>query len=155
MRECGPCTACCTVLAVPELEKGTYQACGHLCEAGCGIYADRPGSCRTFECEWLRGMLEIDGSVDTDLRPDACGVIFEYRPDTPFGEMYTAWEVEPGASASGHARSVIEGLQETFLVAIMTRHQDGREWSDRRLVGPSNLVTRASDTMWSRRRDVG
>jgi len=55
IRECGSCSACCTVTGVPEIEKGTYEACKH---AGCGIYADRPGSCRTFGCQWLRGMLD-------------------------------------------------------------------------------------------------
>ena len=125
MRACGSCSACCDVLAVAELEKGTYEACAHVCEAGCGIYADRPGSCRTFECEWLRGTLEVDGAVDPDLRPDACGVIFEYRPETAFGEVFAAWEVEPGASATGPAREVIEGLEESFPVIIMTHGPGG------------------------------
>jgi len=123
---------------VAELAKGIYESCVHVCQAGCGIYADRPGSCRTFECQWLRGTLEVDGSVDPDLRPDACGVIFEYQPETAFGEAYAAWEVEPGASASGHARSIIQGLQERFLVIIMTPGQDGEEGrADRRFVGPT------------------
>jgi Fe-S-cluster containining protein len=115
------------VLGVHELDKATYETCEHLCETGCGIYAERPGSCRTFECQWLRGALEVDGSVDTDMRPDASGVIFDYQPLTAFGEVFTAWEVEPGASARGHARSIIEGLEERFLVVIMTRGPDGEE----------------------------
>ena len=137
VRECGACTACCTVLGVAELEKGTYEPCTHLCEAGCGIYADRPGSCRTFECQWLRGALEVDGAVDPALRPDACGVIFEYQPDSAFGEAYAAWEVEPGASDSGPARRIIEGLAERFLVVVMTHVPDGDTVGvDRRLLGP-------------------
>ena len=150
IRECGSCSACCTVIGVPEFAKGTYEACKHLCETGCGIYAERPGSCRRFECQWLRGVLEVDGSVDTALRPDSCGVILDYLPESAFGAVFVAWEVEPGASASGHARDIIEGLAERFLVLVMTRDLDGGKGpGDRRFVGPHHLVSQASDVMWS------
>lgn len=138
-------------MGVHEIEKDTYQACDHLCEAGCGIYADRPRSCRTFECQWLRGVLEVDGSVDIALRPDSCGVIFDYQPQSAFGEAFMAWEVAPGASASGDARNIIEELGEGFLVVIMTHDPDGEKGlGERRLVGPPHLVRQASDVMWSR-----
>ena len=120
VRACGSCTACCTVMGVPELGKSTYDACAHLCGMGCAIYDDRPGSCRTFVCQWLRGVLEVDGRVDPDLRPDVCGVIFDYQPDSPFGEVYVAWEVESGASAIGPGREIIEGLEESFQVIVMS-----------------------------------
>jgi hypothetical protein len=144
------------VFAVHELEKGTYEACTHLCEVGCGIYADRPGSCRRFECQWLRGVLEVDGTVDTDLRPDSCGVVFEYQPGTAFGDVFKAWEVEPGASMRGHASRIIEELKERFLVVITTcePHPEKRQ-GDRRLMGPPHLVAQASDVMWSRTADPG
>jgi hypothetical protein len=146
VRACGSCSACCTVMAVHELEKGTYEACRHLCESDCGIYADRPTSCRTFECQWLRGVLEVDGSIDIALRPDSCGVIFDYQPESAFGAVFTAWEVEAAASAGGHARDIIRGLAESFLVIVMMCGPD----VDRRFVGPPHLVARASDVMWSR-----
>ena len=156
IRACGSCTACCTVMGVSEIEKGAYEACEHLCDAGCGIYLDRPGSCRTFECQWLRGVLEVDGDVDTDLRPDSCGVIFDYQPETAFGEAFLAWEVEPGASASGHAKNILNGLAERFLVIIMSRGQDGEKGlGERRFAGPPHLVSRASDAMWSRPAEPG
>jgi Fe-S-cluster containining protein len=137
------------VIGVHEIEKGTYEACKHRLEVGCGIYADRPGSCRTFECQWLRGMLEVDGTIDTEMRPDSCGVIFDYQPDSAFGEVFKAWEVEPGASARGHARNIIKGLEEKFLVVIMT--PDGENGlGDRRFVGPPHRVMQASAVMWSR-----
>ena len=151
IRECGSCSACCTVIGVLELAKGTYEACKHLCEAGCGIYAERPGSCQTFACQWLRGVLEVDGAIDTEMRPDACGVVFDYQPDTAFGEVFTAWEVEPGASAVGHARSIIKGLEERFLVIIMSRGEDGEDGlGERRFVGPPHLVTQAAHVMCGR-----
>jgi hypothetical protein len=139
------------VLGVPEIAKGTYESCAHLCEAGCGIYSERPGSCRKFECQWLRGVLEVDGSIDTDMRPDASGVIFDYQPDTAFGALYTAWEVWPGASASGHAKGIIKGLKESFLVAIMTRGASGEPGPGApSFVGPPHRVAQAGDVMWSR-----
>jgi hypothetical protein len=139
-------------MSVHEIAKGMYEACEHLCGAGCGIYAERPGSCQTFECQWLRGVLEVDGVMDTEMRPDACGVIFDYQPDTPFGEVFTAWEIEPGASASGHGRSIIKGLEERFLVIIVTRGPNGDKGpGERRFVGPPHLVAQAADVMWSRK----
>lgn len=147
MRACGPCTACCTAVAVPELEKGAYQPCVHLCGSGCGIYAERPASCRRFECQWLQGMLEMDGGVDAALRPDACGVMVDYQPDSAFGELYTAWEIEPGAAAAGPGRDILRGLAETFLVLVVTPGPDG---PGRRFVGPDPHVRRANDALWSR-----
>jgi hypothetical protein len=45
---------------------------------GCGIYADRPASCRTFVCAWLQGELplwarpdKIHGVVNGLSTPDA------------------------------------------------------------------------------------
>lgn len=131
-RSCGACSACCTVLGVAELGKDRYQPCAHLGGSGCGIYAERPTSCRRFECQWLRGVLEVDGSVDPTLRPDACGVVFDYQPESAFGEMYVAWELEPGASASAPARDVVRELAEGFLVMVVTPGPDGVQ---RRFVG--------------------
>jgi hypothetical protein len=53
-RSCGGCTLCCKVLAVPDIDKPGGLWCVH-CKpgSGCGIYADRPGGCRTFLCGWL------------------------------------------------------------------------------------------------------
>jgi hypothetical protein len=70
MRECGECTACCTVTHVPELQKPIRVTCNH-CKAGCSIYEDRPASCRAYACAWLQGDLK------EDMRPDKIGVMFE------------------------------------------------------------------------------
>jgi hypothetical protein len=92
----------------------------------------------------------VDGTIDTRLRPDACGVIFDYQPDTAFGEVFTAWEVEPGASASGWARNIIKGLEERFLVIILSCVPDGGSGPGvPRFVGPRHRVAQASDLMWS------
>ncbi|MDX1493825.1 MAG: hypothetical protein R3253_07200, partial [Longimicrobiales bacterium] len=117
-RKCGPCSACCGVMAVHELSKSQYTECEHVCANGCGIYAQRPTSCRTFECQWLRGLLEVDGSFDPALRPDVCGVIFDYQPGTTFGDVYTVWEVEAGAAGKAPALEIVRGLAERFLVVV-------------------------------------
>lgn len=136
-RVCGPCSACCRAIAVHELEKEAWQACGHLRADACGIYARRPESCRSFSCQWLRGLLEADGIIDDDLRPDVCGVIFDFQPDTAFGDIYTAWEVDPGAAERGRARDIIEGLAERFPVMIVTPDPDGEDGTSRRkFAGP-------------------
>lgn len=147
-RECGPCTACCMVFAISELDKGMYDRCTHVCEAGCGIYPTRPEPCQAFRCQWLRGVLEVDGSVDPAMRPDACGVIVDFQPQTADGDMYTAWEVERGASDSETARAILEGLQERFLVMIVTRSSDAyRGVGERRFVGPTHRVAQAQERM--------
>lgn len=151
LRSCGSCTACCTALGVPELGKSTYRRCTHLCDNGCGIYTERPGSCRTFECQWLRGLLELDDGIDMDLRPDACGVIFDYQPGSAFGELYTAWEMTAGASAAGPAGQVVEELAEHFLVLVVTPPEvgeDGPGW--RGFLGPPELVRQAREAMRGR-----
>lgn len=63
-RKCGPCTLCCTAMAVPEIMKAAGDPCEFLTPGGCGIYDTRPDSCATFACLWLRG---VDG---LDRRPD-------------------------------------------------------------------------------------
>ena len=139
-RACGSCSACCRSMAVHELKKDAWTRCTHLCDGGCGIYPERPASCRNFSCQWLRGVLEVDGTVDPGLRPDACGVIFDYQPESPYGQMYTAWEVRPGASARSPAREVIEGLAEHFSVMLVSPAPEGAaEPSIRRLVSEEPL----------------
>lgn len=53
-RSCGTCTLCCKLLAIRELEKPRGAWCPHCVPGtGCGIYADRPPSCREFHCAYL------------------------------------------------------------------------------------------------------
>jgi hypothetical protein len=58
MRECGECQLCCELVSVPELNKPTNTKCIHQCEAGCGIYSERPDACRAFECLWIQGIID-------------------------------------------------------------------------------------------------
>ena len=75
-RKCGACTLCCTALAVPELGKKNGEPCVHITSEGCGIYEDRPLSCRAFECAWLQGA--GDG---LHTRPDFTGGVLGVEDD--------------------------------------------------------------------------
>ncbi len=55
-RACGTCTLCCKVIGVAELNKQPGTWCTHCMRGkGCGIYPQRPVSCRTFFCLWMTG----------------------------------------------------------------------------------------------------
>ena len=64
-RGCGGCTLCCKVMEVPEIDKPAGAWCPS-CKVGegCGIYATRPGNCRTFACGFLH-----DPGLDERWRP--------------------------------------------------------------------------------------
>jgi hypothetical protein len=59
MRECGECTECCISASVEEIDKPMGVHCKNLCDIGCSIYKDRPGACRFFSCQWLKGISKM------------------------------------------------------------------------------------------------
>jgi hypothetical protein len=90
---------------IPELDKPAGQKCQHD-NGRCSIYAERPQSCRAYNCFWLRGDLfrtkkKTRGKGRDpieSLRPDRIGVIFDNAVSV---ERQTttivAREVQPGA----------------------------------------------------------
>jgi hypothetical protein len=71
-RECGSCTLCCKVLAVPALEKPGGTWCRHCRPGrGCGIYEERPPECRTFRCLWL-----ADPKFPEEFKPERSKLVF-------------------------------------------------------------------------------
>lgn len=114
-RECGSCTACCTVLAVDELEKKNNVPCCHLAGGeGCSIYTTRPGACRQWSCLWLKGGLK----GDVRRRPDHLGLVFSDDVHGPF-PMLTAYEVWAGASREPHAKYVLDRLGECCNMVLV------------------------------------
>jgi len=77
-KECGPCTMCCKILVIEELEKDAGPLCKH-CKVGkgCKIYSKRPDTCREYECSWM-----TDRTMSPQLRPDKTGTILQIDPDT-------------------------------------------------------------------------
>jgi hypothetical protein len=70
-RQCGSCTLCCKVMTIQELAKPAGQWCPHCAIGkGCGIYEDRPESCRLFKCVWL-----VDPTMPDELKPEKSKVV--------------------------------------------------------------------------------
>lgn len=71
-RDCGDCTACCTVLTVntPDFSKPAGTPCINLSRAGCRIHDVRPHICRTWFCGWRRVATMPDAA-----RPDRSGLL--------------------------------------------------------------------------------
>lgn len=116
-RACGPCTACCTVMAVTELRKPSRRACDHVGYEGCRIHAERPASCRAFDCLWLRGAI-----ADESMRPDLSGVMFDHFVVRGTTDSHTvAFELWSGALDAPEVRALIAALRELHPVASSLR----------------------------------
>jgi len=64
-------------MGVAAVDKPPGVWCRHFkAGAGCAIYTDRPGECRTFECEWLR-----NERWAKDWRPDRSKMIMVTEND--------------------------------------------------------------------------
>lgn len=97
MKSCGTCGMCCKLMAIPALGKPSHAWCAHYAKGrGCGIYADRPQACRTFECLYLTAP-----ALSDEWRPDKAKfmiwtgaedrrLIVEVDPASP-----AAWRREP------------------------------------------------------------
>lgn len=72
-RTCGNCAACCggwLRLVVGDLIVDGAP-CPHSTGHSCGIYEQRPTTCRDFACAWLKS----GGLIPSGFRPDKVGVI--------------------------------------------------------------------------------
>lgn len=69
-------------MAVRELDKAPWAACGHLAPAGgCGVWGDHPPSCRSFHCLWRVS----EHILPAEMFPADCGVLLaaEVTPAWP------------------------------------------------------------------------
>jgi len=135
-RSCLPCTACCTCIGVEELDKAPGEPCPHLTDKGCGIYPDRPETCRNWKCLWLNQ--KADGKTDVLDRPDQLGIVI-YPQNTQLGFAFCVFEVRPGAAREGLARNYIEAFAKRTAVFIMT--------NPRELLGPPEVLEKARDIL--------
>lgn len=72
VRECGSCSLCCKLLPIdaPGIEKPAAKWCSHWSKATkCGIYEQRPETCRTFNCLWRLGV------IPEQFKPDKVGAV--------------------------------------------------------------------------------
>jgi len=117
-RACGDCTACCTVLAVSELQKPMRWACNHVSCSGCGVYESRPGSCRVFNCLWLRGAI----SGDDSRRPDRLGLLFDCFRSSITNELrFVVFELWNGAFDEPAGAALLAELARTREVQLSYR----------------------------------
>ena len=105
-RQCGPCSACCTVLEVAAISKPGFARCPNQ-EGGCSVYEQRPAPCMSYRCHWL------DGQLAEDERPDLVGLIFDDGLSTLFRPMWgddaiVARETAPGTSQGPRAAGLIQ-----------------------------------------------
>lgn len=129
-RACGTCTACCTVMGVPDLGKGYYERCKLEGRGRCTAYEARPDGCRNFSCQWLLGGLE-----EWD-RPDKIGIVFDISAGGDLGRIPVALEVEKGASERGRGGRAVRLVSQNSPVLVIS--PDGT----RRLVGgPPDAIT--------------
>ena len=125
-RECGPCTACCTTIAVKELNKERGTKCVH--EAGCcTIYESRPDCCRKFECMWLSGFIE----GDERRRPNQLGLIFVPSNHDKL-PIIACWECFAGAAEKNI--HLLKKLATKFIVYVLP-FGDPIGW---RVLGPAH-----------------
>ncbi len=88
-RECGTCTLCCKVYALPALEKPAGAWCRHCAPGkGCAIHDALPDQCRQFFCLWM-----TDASMPPEWRPDRAKFVLTMYPQNGF--VYG--QVDPGA----------------------------------------------------------
>lgn len=87
-RSCGTCTACCTVMAVPDYPHGkpAWERCPSVGPGCCMVYSERPTSCRTYQCSWLEGLGE------DHHRPDKFGVVMNFQGGEAWKRLtHLAW----------------------------------------------------------------
>jgi len=120
-RQCGDCSLCCKVLRIPELEKPKDQWCPNfMAGTGCGIYPDRPSSCRDFVCRWL-----VDETMGPEWKPSLCKLVLDTKPGFLIVHADPAvskpWRLEPYYSVL--KRLAAQGLPRNTLVMAMERRR--------------------------------
>lgn len=109
--ECGECTACCTLLLVPELNKAAGEPCVHLTPKGCSIYEDRPQSCRDLSCAY-----HMVDNANVAMRPDNSGVVFEkVFDDLMFGT------VNPKGKPAPYVQGQIRAFRDEGINTILAK----------------------------------
>lgn len=127
MRECGPCSACCGVLAVNVIKKPAWEKCKDQSESGCGIYAEQPQPCRDYKCKWLEGELE------EYERPDLIGVIIDSGATKLFSHTWgndavTAREIAANTSDFSGSKELIKKLLEQDRVVFVKTYGGGSKF---------------------------
>jgi len=120
-RTCGTCTECCKTHPVDELKKRAGKWCQFRVKGqGCRIYAQRPGGCITFDCQWLKGHGE-----ESD-RPDRTGIVIDFLTFESIGNTMVLCEGVHGAFASEYGEALAAHYISLEL-PVLQRHLSGKE----------------------------
>ena len=102
-RECGACTLCCKVYALPEFAKPPGVWCKHCAPGkGCAIHEAPPDQCRQFFCLWM-----TDGTMPAEWKPDRARFVLSIYPTNGF--VYG--QVDPGAPGAWRRAPYFDGLR--------------------------------------------
>jgi hypothetical protein len=143
---CGSCSMCCRLLSVQADDGGVFKPflkwCQHAVRpgGGCGIYADRPQSCRTFECLFAASQRgrgpngEAWDVMPPEMRPDRCGVIFGPADPNDPEHVYNvhcdphrplAWkrrDIKHWIERIVGRRSITDGRRIAVVLSVGTKH---------------------------------
>jgi hypothetical protein len=117
-RSCGRCNECCTHLSIEEIGKPKNVTCRAASREGCQVYAERPHSCRVFQCFWLLGF-----GKPAD-RPDRSKLMV-YPQHTKLGETMVVWETCEGGLGTQKAKNLLKRLRREGLDIYIKHHDDG------------------------------
>jgi hypothetical protein len=119
-KQCGDCSLCCKIMAIPELDKPKDAWCDHVIKKqGCGIYETRPQSCRMFKCLWLQ-----DPRLPPEWKPNRSKFVMVGESRTELvvhvdSNSPGAWRDEP--YLSGLRSMAASGQSHGGLVVIIER----------------------------------
>lgn len=109
-RECGACTLCCKVYALPEFAKPPGVWCKHCAPGkGCAIHEAPPDQCRRFFCLWM-----TDATMPAEWKPDRARFVLSIYPANGF--IYG--QVDPGAPGAWRRApyfDALRGMAKTLL----------------------------------------
>lgn len=102
-RSCGGCTACCTLMNIPEFDNPAGTPCPKECSTGCSIHEIKPKTCKEYECAWL------GSGLDEAFRPDKIRVMISMY-NTPLGNCIVAQELDKDAFWKDAAKSFVAAV---------------------------------------------
>ena len=116
--DCGNCTVCCMALRIIELDKEAGRYCKHcLPGKGCGIYATRPGICRSFLCGW-RQVAQLGEA----WRPDKSGVLMMRQEADTLPEDYRAQGPGMNFVILGGEKAILRSGFADYVATLVARH---------------------------------
>lgn len=123
MRTCDGCDACCVLWSIgePNVTKLAGERCPNLDGDGlCRMYSDRPPTCSSYECLWLRGELP------EEYQPALTGVTVD-RVLTETGHViFRCAAARPGALKSDEGKEILDYMLASSAIPVyVVAYRDG------------------------------